>query len=46
VGFGDSVMAGAGCDCDDFLTQAADRVQTVSGRPVDVINNGANGDRR
>ena len=45
MGFGDSVMAGAGCDCDDFLTQAVDRVQT-SGRPVDVINNGANGDRR
>ncbi len=44
VGFGDSVMAGAGCDCDDFLTQAADRLESTSGRTVGAINNSANGE--
>lgn len=44
VGFGDSVMAGAGCDCDDFLTQAADRLESTTGRTVDAINNSANGE--
>lgn len=43
LGFGDSVMAGAGCDCDDFLAQVADGLQRWSGIPVRTTNNGANG---
>jgi lysophospholipase L1-like esterase len=44
LGFGDSVMAGAGCDCDDFLAQTADLLKTSTGREVDTVNNGANGE--
>ena len=44
LGFGDSVMAGAGCDCDDFLAQAADLLESSTGREVDTVNNSANGE--
>lgn len=43
VGFGDSVMSGAGCDCDNFLTETGDLLQRATGRQVAVVNNGANG---
>lgn len=43
LGFGDSVMAGAGCDCDDFIAQVADGLQRWSGTKVETTNNGANG---
>lgn len=43
LGFGDSVMAGTGCDCDDFLTQAGRQLQKATGRTVTTVNNGANG---
>lgn len=43
VGFGDSVMYGAGCACDDFLTQTGRLLQQTTGRQVSVANNGANG---
>jgi lysophospholipase L1-like esterase len=44
IGFGDSVMAGTGCDCDDFLTQTADQLRSRTGRKVDTVNNSANGE--
>jgi lysophospholipase L1-like esterase len=44
VGFGDSVMFGAGCDCEDFLAQTADLLQRRTGRVVDTVNNSANGE--
>ncbi len=37
-------MAGAGCDCDDFLAQTADLLETSTGREVDTVNNSANGE--
>lgn len=43
LGFGDSVMYGAGCDCDDFLTQTGDLLHQATGRRVAIVNNGANG---
>ena len=43
VGFGDSVLAGAGCDCDDYLVQAADQVRHDTGRRVTTANGGVNG---
>ena len=44
VGFGDSVLAGAGCSCDDYLTQAADRLHDATGRKVTTSNLGVNGE--
>lgn len=44
LGFGDSVMAGAGCDCDDFLTQVAAQLHRKTGRQVTATNDGANGE--
>lgn len=44
VGFGDSVMAGAGCDCDDFLVQAGDLLDARTGRQVTTTNHGTNGE--
>ncbi|HEU5483661.1 MAG TPA: SGNH/GDSL hydrolase family protein [Microlunatus sp.] len=44
VGFGDSVMAGTACDCDDFLTQVGHQLAGRTGRAVTTINNGANGE--
>lgn len=44
VGFGDSVLAGAGCSCDDYLTQAADRLHDAAGRHVTMANRGVNGE--
>lgn len=44
VGFGDSVLAGAGCSCDDFLVQAANRLQNATGRRVTTANRGVNGE--
>ena len=43
VGFGDSVLAGAGCDCDDYLVQAAEQVHHDTGRRVTTSNGGVNG---
>ena len=44
VGFGDSVMAGAGCDCDDFLTRVGAGLHAHTGRKVVTDNNGTNGE--
>ena len=44
VGFGDSVLAGAGCSCDDYLTQAANRLRDASGLHVSTTNLGVNGE--
>lgn len=44
LGFGDSVMYGAGCDCDDFMAQTGDLLQRTTGRQVEVVNNSANGE--
>lgn len=43
VGFGDSVMAGAGCDCDDFLVQTGTLLHDRTGREVTTSNHAANG---
>lgn len=44
LGFGDSVMYGTGCDCDDFLAQTGNLLQRKTGRQVDVVNNSASGE--
>ncbi|GAA3696999.1 hypothetical protein GCM10022204_11160 [Microlunatus aurantiacus] len=44
LGFGDSVMAGAGCDCDDFLRRTGDLLERRTGRAVVTVNDSANGE--
>ncbi len=44
LGFGDSVMAGAGCDCDDFLQQTGALLKQGTARSVITVNNSANGE--
>lgn len=44
VGFGDSVLAGAGCSCDDYLAQTANRLHDASGLHVTTTNRGVNGE--
>jgi lysophospholipase L1-like esterase len=44
LGFGDSVMAGAGCDCDEFLVRVGAGLHARTRRTVVTDNNGANGE--
>lgn len=37
-------MFGAGCDCEDFLAQTGALLHRRTGRPVDTVNNSANGE--
>lgn len=43
VGLGDSVMAGANCECDDYLTGLGRLLSVRDHRPVSVTNDGRSG---